>query len=343
MREIIHELESRESLKAPFVLATVIKTWGSAPRPVGAHMAVLPDGEMIGSVSGGCVENAVVDASQECLQSGQAQVLTFGVSDETAWEVGLACGGTIQVFLQRIEPDSELFRRLRQALHKRRTAVLVTLVDGPAAWLGRQLLIHPDGTVGAIDGNALDQRLMDSIRLSHPPREPHQTEIEGKTVFVEPLLPPARLMVIGGVHIAIPLTRMAKELDFEIYLIDPRPTFANSDRFPHLEHILNEWPDAAMERLGVDENTFVVTLSHDAKIDDPALVTALKYFPAYIGALGSKRTHEKRIARLLEMGFSRKEIERIHGPVGLDIKAKSPAEIALSILGEITAVRRASQ
>lgn len=337
MRDILKAFE--QDPPEPFALATVIRTWGSAPRPEGAHMAVLSGDRMIGSVSGGCVENAVVEAARECMENGKSQILTFGVSDETAWQVGLACGGTIQILLQRMDTQSPLFQQLAHVLENKKTAVLASYVGEKEAWLGRQLLVTSRGPVGGIDNGRLDQQIQQSIDLTRPPREPMMQSFAGHAVFIEPILPPARLIVVGGVHIAIPLTRMAAELDFEVILVDPRSTFANPERFPHLRTIINEWPDVALTQLGIDENTFIVTLSHDAKIDDPALAAALQHHPAYIGALGSQRTHEKRLGRLRDQGFTEAQLRRIAAPIGLSIGARSPAEIAVAILAQITAVR----
>ncbi|RMD92906.1 MAG: XdhC family protein [Calditrichaeota bacterium] len=340
MQDLFPEVKSWLEQNRPFALATVIRTWGSAPRPTGAHMAVSQEGEMIGSVSGGCVESAVVDAAQQVLAENQCQRLAFGVSNETAWEVGLACGGTIEIFLQRLVPQDRWVIALASLLENKQSGVLATLIKGRQEWLGRQLLLMERGTEGSLQGGELDRHLQQVLDARRPPRQPQIMSLENQEIFIEPILPPPRLIVIGGVHIAIPLTRFALELGYEVILVDPRTRFANPERFPHVEKILNQWPDEAIQSLGLDANTFVVALTHDPKLDDPALIAALNGHPAYIGVLGSRRTHEKRIARLKDAGIAPEQLEQLHAPIGLSIGAKSPAEIALSIVAEMTAVAR---
>jgi len=342
MREIIQGIRSWGEDDVPFVLATVIQTWGSAPRPVGSHMAVSVTGDIVGSVSGGCVENAVAEAAEQVLQSGTPEMLRFGVSDETAWSVGLACGGSIEVFVQRMLPEENIFRKIRETIDARGTGIWCTHIRGQEPLLGRSLFITREGPVGKIDYGPIDAALISTLDAARPPRLPRVFTIGEDEVFIEPILPPARLLIVGGVHIAIPLSKMAPELDFEVYLIDPRKRFATQKRFPHVRHLIRKWPDEAMETLGIDPNTFIVVLAHDEKLDDPALIAALREQPAYIGVLGSKRTHEKRLQRLRDAGIDENELQRLHAPVGVNIGAKSPAEIAVSILAEMIAVRRGS-
>ncbi len=341
MREIFHELERRR-VSGPFALATVVKTWGSAPRPAGSHMAVLPSGAMIGSVSGGCVETAVVDEALAILDAGAAKRLQYGVSDETAWSVGLACGGRIEIFVQRIDPENSLFRRLRETVLSRGSAICCTSLEPVREGGAAQLLLCENEAVGEIE-ETIDRQLQARFSVQHPPREAQVVEIGGTEIFVEPLLPPARLIIIGGVHIAIPLSRMAAEADFEVTIVDPRSRFIDRDRFPSGVGIEKRWPDEALEALAPDNNTFVVALSHDPKLDDPALLTALKTPAPYIGVLGSRRTHEKRMQRLRERGMTEKDLARLHAPIGIRIGGRSPAEIAVSILAEMIAVRHGVQ
>jgi len=297
-------------------LATVVQTWGSAPRQAGSQMVVAGDGAMMGSVSGGCVEGAVVLAAQEALAEGQARLLEFGVSDEDAFAVGLACGGEIRVLVQPVGA----------ALPE---AVLADLAAARAARQAVALLVDLEG-FGArlVTAAQADAALAERLRSDRSGIDP------GSTVFAGLHNPPLRLMVIGAVHIAQVLLPMARLAGFDPVLIDPRGAFGSEARFPG-EVILDDWPDAALAALQPDARSAVVTLAHDPKIDDPAILAALSSPVFYIGCLGSTRTHAKRLERLRAAGVSEADIARIHGPVGLRIGARSPAEIAVAILAEI--------
>lgn len=294
-------------------LATVIETWGSAPRPVGSQLAVSGAGEMMGSVSGGCVEGAVVEEALAAQKDGKPRVLTYGVSDDDAFAVGLACGGTIRVLVEPVGaamPEDMLSDLVAARAARAAVAYVVNLTT----W-ERNL---------APRGGDLEARFRSD-----------RSGVEGED-FVCIHNPPLKLIVVGAVHIAQPLLGMARACGYDPVLIDPREAFGAAARFPG-ERIVNDWPDAAMAAEGLDARTAVVTLTHDPKIDDPAIVAALGSGVFYLGSLGSKRTHEKRVARLTEAGFTAGDIARIHAPVGLDIGAKSPGEIALSVMAEITA------
>lgn len=301
------------------VLATVVETWGSAPRPIGATLAISGAGEMVGSVSGGCVEGAVVAEAAEALGSGRPALLEYGVSDDDAFAVGLACGGTIRVLVEPVGstlPDTLLRDLVAARAERRPVAYVADTRSGARRLAGRD--IYPD-----------------RFRADRSGFE------EDGTTFVAIHNPPLRLAVVGAVHIAQPLVAMAKLAGFDVTLIDPREAFASEARFPG-ESLVHDWPDDALDALGLDARTAVVTLTHDPKLDDPALTTALGSEAFYIGALGSTRTHAKRIARLGEAGTSEADVARIHAPVGLDIGAKSPAEIAVSIMAEIVQTLRRS-
>ena len=288
-------------------LATVVATWGSSPRPAGSQLVVRGDGLHRGSVSGGCIEGAVIEEALAVMADGDARLLRYGVTDEMAWEVGLSCGGTVEVHVAR--PPEVLDQLLADRAARRPVALLTNLETGEAE------LVH--------DHQALDE---DRSRLA-----------EG--VFVQVHNPPPRLIIVGAVHISQPLVEMARLAGYDVTLIDPRGAFADRERFPGLE-ILEDWPDVALSALEPDARCAVVTLTHDPKLDDPALAVALRSDAFYIGCLGSRRTHGKRLERLAERGFGEAETARLHGPVGLDIGALSPAEIALSIIAEITRARR---
>jgi xanthine dehydrogenase accessory factor len=298
------------------VLATVIETWGSAPRRVGSQLAISGEGDIMGSVSGGCVEGAVIVEALEALELGSARALEFGVSDGDAFAVGLACGGTIRVL---VEPVGKV-------LSEQMLADLVALraAREPVAYV--------------VD---LDSGLRQLCQSGHAERfrmDRSGFEPDSQT-FVAIHNPPLRLIVVGAVHIAQALVPMARIAGYDPVLVDPRETFGSETRFPG-ERILHDWPDEAVARIGLDGRTALVLLTHDPKLDDPALEQALRSSCFYIGALGSTRTHAKRVARLAEAGFSEADIARIHGPVGLDIGAAGPSEIAVSIMAEMTQVLR---
>ena len=298
------------------VLATVVQTWGSAPRQAGSQMVVAGDGSMMGSVSGGCVEGAVIVAAQEALADGQARLLEFGVSDDDAFAVGLACGGEIRVLVQPVGAalPEPLLAELVAARAARQAVALLVDLEG----FGSRLVSTEQAS------GALAERFR-SGKSGVDPRS---------TVFAGLHNPPLRLMVIGAVHIAQALIPMARISGFDPVLIDPRGAFGSAARFPG-EVIVEDWPDAALAALAPDTRTAMVTLSHDPKIDDPAILAALAAPVFYIGCLGSTRTHAKRLERLRAAGVSEADIARIHGPVGLRIGAKTPAEIAVSILAEV--------
>ncbi|MBF9058845.1 XdhC/CoxI family protein [Rhodobacterales bacterium HKCCSP123] len=295
------------------VVATVVETWGSAPRAVGAQMVVSGEGEMEGSVSGGCVEGAVVVEAMDLVGSGAAKLLEFGVSDDEAFAVGLACGGRIRVLVEPVGgalPVALLEELVAARAARRPVAYVADLegdarrLDGPEAW-GERFRMDRSGV-----------------------------EEDGRT-FVHVHNPPLRMLVVGAVHIAQALVPMARIAGYDVKLIDPRPAFGAAARFPGVD-IVEDWPDEALGALGLDPRTAVVTLTHDPKLDDPAIRAALGSDVFYLGCLGSSRTHAKRVARLEEAGFASDDIARIHAPVGLDIGARGPAEIAVSVLAEVT-------
>ncbi len=295
-------------------LATVVETWGSAPRRVGSQLAISGAGEIAGSVSGGCVEGAVVVEALDAIEAGKPVMLEYGVSDGDAFAVGLACGGTIRVL---VEPVGSVIPE----------ALLADLVAARAAREAVAYVTGPGGRGLAREGYA-ERFRMDRSGL----------EADGET-FVAIHNPPLRLIVVGAVHIAQALVPMARTLGYDPVVIDPRESFASPARFPGTR-LIADWPDEAVATLGLDGRTGLVLLTHDPKLDDPALMAGLRSDVFYIGALGSTRTHGKRVARLHEAGFSEAEIGRIHGPIGLDIGAAGPAEIAVSILAEMTRVLR---
>jgi xanthine dehydrogenase accessory factor len=305
------------------VLATVVETWGSAPRPVGSQLVVSGAGEIEGSVSGGCVEGAVVVEAMDALADGRARILEFGVSDDEAFAVGLACGGRIRVMVEPVGaqiPEA----MLAELVAARAAREPIAYVVDTESWT-RRLARPGDAELG--------ETLAARFRADRSGFEP-----DGRT-FIAIHNPPLRMAVVGAVHIAQPLMVMARLAGYDAALIDPRETFGSAARFPG-ERIIDDWPDEALAAFGLDGRTAVVTLTHDPKLDDPAIEAALRSDVFYLGCLGSTRTHAKRVARLKERGFTDEEIARIHAPVGLDIGAMSPAEIAIAIMAEITRVLR---
>ena len=299
-------------------LATVIETWGSAPRQAGSQLAISGAGEIMGSVSGGCVEGAVVTEALAALEDGKPRVLTFGVSDETAFSVGLACGGTIRILVEPVGAGDKALAEamLADLVAAREARQAVALVVRLEAW-ARELV--PAGVDAAVDARLRADR--------------SGMEEDGRFVAVHN--PPLRMIVVGAVHIAQALLSVARTCGYDCTLIDPRSAFGSAARFPG-EVIIEEWPDEAMEALAPDTRTAIVTLTHDPKLDDPAIRIALRSGAFYLGCLGSSKTHAKRVERLLAAGFTQDEIARIHAPVGLDIGAKTPAEIAVSVMAQIT-------
>ena len=298
-------------------LATVVETWGSAPRQAGSQMAISGAGEMLGSVSGGCVEGAVIAEAIEALADRIPRLLTFGVSDETAFAAGLACGGTIRVLVEPVGDGAAALSEPMLALlvQARADGRALALVTGTADW--HRALVTP-GQDAAVDARLRADR--------------SGMEEDGRFVAVHN--PPLRLIVVGAVHIAQPLLTIGRECGYACTLIDPRAAFGSSARFPG-EAIHDDWPDEALAALAPDARTAIVTLTHDPKLDDPAIRVALRSGAFYLGCLGSKKTHARRVDRLVAEGFSPDEIFRIHAPVGLDIGAKTPAEIAVSVMAQI--------
>ncbi len=341
MREVLADVRRWWTEGRPVALATVVDTWGSAPRVVGAKMALTPDGGVSGSVSGGCVEGAVVEAGRQVLAAETPRLLSFGVTDERAWEVGLACGGTIQIFVAPLDPA--VFEAQARALDAERLAVSATVVRGPENLLGRtRLRVEGAAPSGAIDP-ALDAAADAAIAEARTRRVEATSQAgEACELFVEAIRPAPTLVIVGGVHIAIALTELARTLGFRTVVVDPRTAFGNAERFPAADKLAIEWPAKALEGLGLNASTAVAVLSHDPKLDDPALIAALPSSAFYVGALGSKRTQEKRRRRLIEAGITEEQLGRLHAPIGLPLGGRAPEEIALAILAEIVAAQNAA-
>jgi xanthine dehydrogenase accessory factor len=311
-------------------LATVTRTWGSAPRPAGSQLAVREDGAFTGSVSGGCVEGAVIGEAQAALGDGKVRNLKFGVSDTEAWAVGLACGGTIEVHIAPILSAGQqaMVVELEHAREQKQAAVLATELMS-----GESRVVYPQS--GAADA------LVEAAAVQARRDQSATVEVDGKSWFLTVFNPPLDLAIIGAVHIAQPLARIASLADYAVRVIDPRTQFASAERFAGVK-LVHEWPQDALAAQPLGPRAAIVALTHDPKFDDPALAAALKSPAFYIGALGSRTTHARRLERLKAQGFSEADLARIHGPIGLDIGARSPAEIAVAILAEMTGILRKS-
>jgi xanthine dehydrogenase accessory factor len=306
MRDVLTELEEWSAAGEEIALATVVETWGSSPRPLGSKMAVTRSGKMAGSVSNGCIEGAVFDEAQKVLKSGQAKIAAFGVADDVAFDVGLACGGHIEVFVQPLGP---VHRQLMALLRADRPATLRTnLVSGEAEL------------------------------ISGSPRGAELAHREGDW-FVEPFQRPAHLVIVGAIHIAIPLHRLAKLMGYRVTVVDARAKFATKERFPDADELVVAWPDEALGNINLDRSTYVVILTHDPKFDLPALRSVLGKEVGYVGAIGSRKTNATRFDALRAEGFTEEQLGRVHGPIGLDLGSRGAEETALGILAEITAVR----
>ena len=304
-------------------LGTVVKTWGSAPRLAGSQIAVRDDGVFTGSVSGGCVEGAVIGEAQAAMADGKVRLLEFGVADEKAWSAGLACGGRIEIFVEPLvgEKAGAALAALNQA--RRAGRAVVRAVDLSS---GEERLIDP-----RTDSSLLGVAAAQALQTDQSAR----AEIEGRSWFLGTFNPPLDLAIVGAVHVAQPLAKMAAIAGYTVRVIDPRASFATPARFPGIT-LSHDWPDEALARLPLGRRSALVVLVHDPKIDDPALVAGLASPAFYIGALGSKRTHAARLARLKAHGITDDALARIHGPMGLAIGARSPEEIAVSILAQMT-------
>jgi xanthine dehydrogenase accessory factor len=340
--EVLSDIQRWLSQGEAVAMATVINTWGSAPRGVGAKMALTRDAKIAGSVSGGCVEGAVYEAGIQAIESGKPELLRFGVADETAFSVGLACGGSIEIFVRRLDPA--LFETLQTEIQAGRAAVIVTALDGPPGIAGCEMLYlgenRTSGSISAsLDGIA--------IKIAQEKLEQGQsgnltvTEIDGDAVrlFIDVISPPPVLVMVGGVHIAISLAALAKTLGYTTIVVDPRRAFGSQERFPHADCLIQAWPDEAFQQIPLSRTTAIAILTHDPKIDDPALKIVLNSRAFYIGVLGSQQTHEKRKQRLLAEGLTQAQLDRLHAPIGLELGEETPEEIALAILAEIVAAR----
>ena len=330
MRELLPYLERWLASGESVALATVVRAEGPSPRPVGSIMAVSSSGQMAGSVSGGCVEGTVVYEAQDVLSSGHSRLLEYGVADADGWEVGLACGGTIEVF---VEPMTSIHELLLPALRENEPVGLITPLDG-----GGHLLSWPDGR---IEGN---EDLLPEIEwgtdIGVEPKAERRTGPDGP-IFVQIFASPPTLTIVGAVHLAQPLVRIAQVMGFLVRVVDGRRVFATRDRFPEADELIVAWPQEALGLEHLRPQDAVAILTHDPKFDIPALEVALQSPVGYIGVLGSRTTQAHRRDALQEKGFTKDDLARINGPIGLNLGGRGPEEIALAIMAEIVAVMHA--
>ncbi|MGW0513931.1 XdhC family protein [Streptomyces olivaceoviridis] len=353
MLDLAEELRRWTEEGREFAVATVVAVGGSAPRGPGAALAVDSAGTVIGSVSGGCVEGAVYDLCREALRTGRSVVERFGYSDEDAFAVGLTCGGTLDVLVTPVAGEAPVRSVLRPALSaaaRDEPAALARVARGPAELLGRALLVRPDGTSeGGLGGHPeLDRVAAAEARTLLEAGRTGTVELSadgshcpgGVTLLVESNVPPPRMIVFGAVDFASALARAGKFLGYHVTVCDARPVFATPGRFPDADEVVVDWPHRYLRRTATDARTVLCVLTHDAKFDIPLLKVALRMPVAFVGAMGSRRTHEDRDRRLRAEGLTEQELSRLRSPIGLDLGARTPEETALSITAEIVAARR---
>ncbi|CAB4968795.1 MAG: XshC-Cox1 family protein [Actinobacteria bacterium] len=347
MREVLNELIEVRRGGGSAAMATVVRTWRSAPRPAGASMLVTDSGEAVGSVSGGCVEGALFEVGQEVLGDGTARFETYGVSDDDAFAVGLTCGGILEVFVERVDESTwpEL-EGIAASIAAQEPVAIATIVKGPHS-VGRHLVVRPDRAEGSLGTTRLDDTIReDAIGMLaagatgflHYGPEGERLG-EGLEVFVLSYAPPAQMFIFGAIDFSAALVRVGKVLGYRVTVCDARPVFATKKRFPDADEVVVDWPHRWLEKQDVDERTVIAVLTHDPKFDVPALQVALRTNAGYIGAMGSRRTHEDRLARLKEAGLTDAECARLHSPIGLDLGARTPEETAISIAAEIVQAR----
>ena len=347
MHDVVDEVARLHTAGERFALATVVGTWRSAPRQPGAAMVVAADGEPTGSVSGGCVEGAVYELAHEVMDTGEPVLQRYGVSDDDAFAVGLTCGGIIDVFVEPVDPGT--FPELPDvvaSIQAHEPVAVATIVDGPGR-AGAHLVVWPDRAAGSLGSRRLDQAVVDDVRgaLDHganrllrigPDGERRQDEL---CLFVQSFAPPPRMLVFGAIDFAAAVARVGKFLGYRVTVCDARGTFATPRRFPEADEVVVEWPHRYLATQEIDNRTVICVLTHDPKFDVPLLEAALQTDAAYIGAMGSRRTHDDRLARLRDEGVPEEALARLSSPIGLDIGARTPEETAVSIAAEIVAHR----
>jgi len=349
VRDILDPIAKWWEADETFGLATVVRTFSSAPREPGAAMAVSADGEAVGSVSGGCVEGAVYELATEVVASGQPVLRRYGISDDDAFAVGLTCGGIIDIF---VEPASRTrfaeMGQIADAVRHGRPVAVATVIEGPGIVGARRIIWQGEeatGTLGA--GDRLDAAVDDDargmlaqgltgVRRYGPDGERRRDEL---AIFVQSFAPAPRMLVFGAIDFAAAVAKAGKFLGYRVTVCDARPVFATKSRFPDADEVITDWPHRYLSGIGTDERTVICVLTHDPKFDVPLLEVALRRPAAYIGAMGSRRTHDDRLARLREVGMTETELARLRSPIGLDLGARTPEETAIAIAAELIQLR----
>jgi xanthine dehydrogenase accessory factor len=349
MRDVLREIGKWNDEGEKFGLATVVNTFRSAPRPAGAAMAVSGDGEVVGSVSGGCVEGAVYELAQEVMESGQAVVQRYGVSDDDAFAVGLTCGGILDILVEPISPETfPLFGEVVASIERHEPVTIATVIEGPGE-IGARRIVWQDRSEGSLGVDRLDEAVDDDARgmLAQGTTGVRRYGRNGErrldelAVFVHSFAPPPRMLVFGAIDFAAAVARVGKFLGYHVIVCDARPVFATAKRFPEADEVVVKWPHKFLTEAesDVDERTVICVLTHDPKFDVPLLEVALRTRAGYVGAMGSRRTHEDRLERLREVGVTEEEISRLRSPIGLDLGARTPEETAVSIAAELIQLR----
>lgn len=345
MRDVMNDVERWLTEGKRIALATVVTRKGSAPRDIGATLAVTEGMEVSGSVSGGCVEPAVIEEGLRAIRTGKPKLLTFGISEEQNVErIGLSCGGEIAVFVERLGDAGASLRALRNDIPLVR-AVVIGAADAGLVGQSCAVVAGEDEARCDVTDQALREAMALRARALLAGGESGVVALatgagDAAQVYFDVSLPQPTLIIVGAGHISIPLSQLARVLGYHVSVVDARETFATPERLPDAQEIIVSWPDEALARIPLTPSTAVAVLTHDDKFDVPALVAALRGGAGYVGAIGSRGTREKRNQRLREEGLTAEQIARVHGPIGLDIGAQTPAEIALAILAQIVATRR---
>lgn len=353
MKELLDTLATWRAEEVGVGRAVVVRTFGSAPRPEGAVLIYADDGRIAGSVSGGCVEGAAAEEIERARASGNARVIRYGISDEQAWDVGLACGGTIDVLVEPAVPPAAVAAAVASLGAGGHGAAVVTRLpaDSPPPGFGQhtpgtgappepELVVHDNGRLeGTLGDPELDAQLVEAASDALRRGLSRTVELGGRSLFVEVYPVRPRLVVVGAVEVARSLVRLAKELGFETVVIDGRASFATAERFPDVDRLIVGWPDEVADEIALGPNDAVAVLTHDVKFDEPAIVEALRRGCRYVGAVGSRKTQGDRRGRLLEAGVTAEALAELRGPVGLDLGGRAPSETALAILAEIVAQR----
>ena len=348
MRDILDQITKWWDSGETFGLATVVNTFRSAPRDPGAALAVSGGGEVVGSVSGGCVEGAVYELAREVCETGQPVLQTYGISDDAAFDVGLTCGGIIELFVEPVSRERFLgLGDVAAAIRDEVPVAVATVISGPGA-LGARRIIRAGaatGTLGA--GDRLDEAVDDDARgmlaqgltgVRHY-GEHGERRLDDLSVFVQSFAPPPRMLVFGAIDFAAAVARAGKFLGYRVTVCDARPIFATHARFPDADEVIVDWPHRYLAQTPIDSRTVICVLTHDPKFDVPVLEVALRTPAGYIGAMGSRRTHDDRLARLREAGLTEDELTRLRSPIGLDLGARTPEETAVSVAAELIQLR----